>query len=265
MLIQKLQLLKIPDALETALEYEGVERWVCWYWDDDETLLIEDINSSYFGNQKAWLLFCSYINANKKVDKGSTYDYFESLVSGQCPYHDAHEAETKVTKTLSSTNDKKAYLFDRQTRELYSGCLLDIQALIKQPKTLVMWAELQARSYDCINSDAEFSLLNLIDEDLALNKSKPRKNLPSLTLLKVTAVRFGLGIILSIPLTLAINTLHPMFRVFLPHPSNSSEKLQVNLAELALENQTAELLQQEQPLKVSKKPKLECKSKDIDK
>ena len=70
MLIQKLQLPKIPDSLEAALEYLGAERWVCWYWDDEETLLLEDINSYYFGNSKAWLLFCSHIDANKKIEQG---------------------------------------------------------------------------------------------------------------------------------------------------------------------------------------------------
>lgn len=158
MLIQKLQLLKIPDSLEAALEYKGVERWICWYYDTfTGTLIIEDINLSYFGNQKAWLLLCSYIDTNKMLNKSSLYDYFESLASGQYPYEDAHDTETKVTESLSSSSTEKAYLFDRQTREVYSGSPTDIQALIKQPKTLVMWAELQGQTCNQTKFESEVS------------------------------------------------------------------------------------------------------------
>ena len=110
MLIEKLQLLKIPDSLEAALEYKGAERWVCWYWDDEGTLLIEDINSSYFGNSQAWLLFCSYVDNNPHLEfKGSAYEHFESLMSTQYPYKETDEAKTKVTESLSSSSTEKAY------------------------------------------------------------------------------------------------------------------------------------------------------------
>jgi hypothetical protein len=47
MLLEKLQLPKIPDSLEAALEYLGAERWVCWYWDDEGNLLLEDMSLSH--------------------------------------------------------------------------------------------------------------------------------------------------------------------------------------------------------------------------
>lgn len=166
MLIQKLQLLKIPDALEASLDYIGAERWICWYWDNQkETLIIEDKNSSYFGNGLAWLLFSSYIDANKTFNKGSTYDYFERLVSGQYPYKDTHKAEIKVTESFSSPSGDTAYLFDRQTRELYAGFPTEIQNLIKQSQVLVMWAELQSGICNDVNFEQKLTLLKPTEED----------------------------------------------------------------------------------------------------
>lgn len=267
MLIQKLQLLKIPDALETALEYVGAERWICWYLDNEETLLVEDIKSTCFGNSKAWLLFCSYIDNNMKVNQSSTYDYFESLVSTQYPYKEAQEADTKVTKTLSSTNDKEAYLFDRQTRELYSGCLLDIQTLIKQPKTLLMWAELQGKTCNDTNSEEELSLLKPTVEDWALTETltelEPKKNLVNITLLKLAVVWFGFAVILPVPWASAIHILQSVVSSFsLAQSTDSIEKLK---ADLALDDQIAKLFGQEQLSKVAKKQKLECKTQTLDK
>jgi len=190
MLIQKLQSLKIPDSLETALEYLGGERWVCWYWDEEETLLLEDINSSYFGNSQAWLLFCSYIDVNQKVGKGSSYDYFQSLVSGQYSDNEAHEPKTKVTENLSLSNEQEAYLFDRRTRELYSGSAMDIQILIKQPNSLAMWAELQGQTSHQTKFEQELSSepSPTIDE-WALTKA----------LIKLIVVWFGVAVILPVP------------------------------------------------------------------
>lgn len=243
MLLQKLQSLKIPDTLEAALEYLGTERWVCWYWDDEETLLVEDINSSYFGNQKAWLLFCSYIDNNTKVNKGSDYNYFEGLITGKYSSREKHEAETKITETLSSPDEKAAYLFDRQARELYSGSPSDIQTLIKQPKTLVMWAELQGET--CNESKFEE-----FEEKLISSEPKIDEWVLTKALLKLVVVWFGFAVLLPVPWVSAMHLLQS-FGSHLPfvHSTDSIEQLK---ADLALENQTAELLKQEQALKVSK-------------
>lgn len=265
MLIQKLELLKIPDALEIALEYEGAERWVCWYLENEETLLVEDIKSTYFGNSKAWLLFCSYMDNNVKVNKGSTYDYLESLVSNQHFYKEAHETETKIPKTLSLTSDKEAYLFDRQTRELYSGCLLDIQTLIKQPKTLVMWAELQGKICNDTNFEEKLSLLKPTLEDWAsteaLAESKPENKLLNITLFNLVLVWFSCAVMLPFPWASAMHILQSVGSSFsLVQLTNSVEKLK---ADLALAKQTAKLVRQEQSLKVMKKQKSECKTSGV--
>lgn len=266
MLIQKLQLLKIPDTLEVSLDYIGAERWVCWYWDNQkETLIIEDKNSSYFGNGLAWLLFSSYVDANKTLNKSNLYNYFERLASGQYPYKEAYETETKVTENLSSFNTEKAYLFDRQTRELYSGSPSDVQTLIKQPKVLVMWAELQSGAWSDVKFDQELTLLKPIEEELALFEPKSQNKLLNARLFKMALVCFACGVFLSIPLASAINIPQSISRFFLPPPPNSAEKLKTELAQLALENQTAELLTQEQPLKVAKKQKSECKTQPVNK
>lgn len=268
MLIQKLQSLKIPDSLETALEYLGAERWVCWYWDDEETLLLEDINSSYFGNSEAWLLFCSYMDNNPHVQfKGSAYEHFQSLMSEQYSDYDAHEAETKVTENLSLSLDKTAYLFDRQTRELYSGSATDIQTLIKQPKTLIMWAELQGQTCNGTNFSEDLSLLKPTLEEWALTETltepKPQNKLLNTAFFKLVVVWFGFALILPVPWASAMHLLQSIGSHFsFAHSTDSIEKLK---AKLALENQTAELLGQEEPLKGSKKQKSECKTQTSDK
>lgn len=219
MLIEKLQLPKIPDSLEAALDYKGAERWVCWYWDTSmETLIIEDIKSSYFGNQTAWLLLCSFMDNKPHVEfKGSAYEHFESLMSTQYPYKEADEAETQVTENLSLSLDKTAYLFDRQARELYSGSASDIQALIKQPNSLVMWAELQGES--CNESKfEEFELelsepLSTIDE-WALTKA----------LIKLVVVWFGVAVILPAPWASAMHLLQSVGSHFPFVHSTSQQK-----------------------------------------
>ena len=261
MLIQKLQLPKIPDSLETALEYKGVERWVCWYWDDEGTLLIEDINSSYFGNSQAWLLFCSYVDNNPHLEfKGSAYEHFESLMSTQYPYKEGDEAETQVTGNLSLSNN--AYLFDRQSRELYSGSATDIQTLIKQPKTLVMWAELQGQTSNNISFGEELSLLKLTIEDWALTETltepKPQNKLLNTAFFKLVVVWFGFALILPVPWASAMHLIKSVGSHFpFVHSTDSIEKLK---ADLALENQTADLFGKKETLEGSKKQKSECKT-----
>ncbi len=111
--------------------------------------------------------------------KGSAYAHFKSLMSTQYPYKELHEAETQVTENLNLSNN--AYLFDRQSRELYSGSATDIQTLIKQPKTLVMWAELQGKTCNGTNFNEDLSLLQPTIEEWALTETltepKPRKKL----------------------------------------------------------------------------------------
>lgn len=256
MLIQKLQLLKIPDTLEAALEYVGTERWICWYCDTSiESLIIEDINSSYFGNRKAWLLFCSYMNNNPYVEfKGSAYEHFESLMSSQYPYKEAHEAETQVTGNLSLSNDETAYLFDRQARELYSGSATDIQTLIKQPNSLAMWAELQGESYNETKLEEELSEpLSTIDE-WVLTKS----------LVILVAVWLAFAMIPPVPWALTINIPQSISRfLFLPpFTSLEAEKVSAEVDRLLWQHQAAELSNRPRPLRVIKKQKSECKSLD---
>lgn len=92
-------------------------------------------------------------------------------MSTQYPYDEVHEAETNVTENLSLFNSKEAYLFDRRVRELYSGSASDIQGLIKQPKALVMWAELQGKTCNGTNFDEDLSLLKPTLEEWALTES----------------------------------------------------------------------------------------------
>lgn len=255
MLISKVQLLKIPDSLETALEYKGAERWVCWYWDDEGTLLIEDINSSYFGNSQAWLLFCSYADNSPHLKfKGSAYEHFESLMSTQYPYKEADEAETQVTENLSLSLDKTAYLFDRQARELYSGSAEDIQTLIKQPSSLAMWAELQGTTCNNTKFEKELSL----SEPTTINKW-----ILTEALLKLVAVWVAFAVILPVPWASAMHLLKSVGSHFPVHQSTDSlEKLK---AHLALENQTADLFGKKEILEGSKKQKSECKTHTSDK
>lgn len=236
MLISKVELLKIPDSLEAALEYVGTERWVCWYCDTSmEALIIEDINSSYFGNQTAWLLLCSFMDNNSHLEfKGSASEHFKSLMSTQYPYKEADEAETQVTETLSLSLDKTAYLFDRQARELYSGSAEDIQTLIKQPNSLAMWAELQGTTCNNTKFEKELSL----PEPTTINKWVLTE-----ALLKLVAVWVAFAVILPVPWASAMHLLQSIRSHFpVNHSTDSIEKLK---ADLALENQTAELLEQE--------------------
>lgn len=243
MSIQKLQLLTIPDTLEAALDYLGAERWICWYWDNqEETLIIEDNNSFYFGNSKAWSLFSSsYVEANKSFNRGNAYDYFEKLVSDQYPYKNPYEVETEATASFNSSNNE-AYLFDRQTRELYLGSSSDIQMLIKQPKVLVMWAELQNKTCSTINFNEKLILSKSIEQHRALLESK--NNLSNVPLLKMVLIYFACGVFLSNPLFSLVNTLSQSISKFFA-PSSSfvqQEKLKIELEKLILERRAAELL-----------------------
>ncbi|MBW4639020.1 MAG: hypothetical protein KME05_12435 [Gloeocapsa sp. UFS-A4-WI-NPMV-4B04] len=255
MLIQKLQLLKIPDSLEAALEYVGTERWICWYCDTSmESLIIEDINSSYFGNQTAWLLLCSFMDNNPHVEfKGSAYAHFESLMSTQYPYDEVHETETKVTENLSLSNAQEAYLFDRKNRELYSGSPTDIQILIKQPNSLAMWAELQGQTLNQTKFESELSEPLPTTDDWALTKA----------LIKLVVVWFGVTVILPVPWASAMHLFQSVASRFpFIHSNESTEKLK---AKLTLENQIAELSRQEQALKVLKKAESQCESENLNK
>lgn len=254
MLIEKLQLLKIPDSLEVALEYKGAERWVCWYWDTSmETLIIEDINSSYFGNQTAWLLLCSFMDNKPHVEfKGSASEHFESLMSTQYPYQEADEAETQVTENLRLSLDNTAYLFDRQARELYSGSAEDIQTLIKQPSSLAMWAELQGQTSNQTKFDEELSEPSPTINEWALTKA----------LIKLVVVWLAFAMILPFPWAWAINIPQSISRFFFWPPFNSLEakKLDAEVDRLLLKHQVAELSRRPQPLRVIKSQKPQCES-----